>query len=140
MAPKWILLPVIVQMGLTFVLYWLMSTRRLAEIRSGTVKREDIAVKTGAYGPQVQLFQNSLSNQFELPVLFYAMSAFVYASGQLCWWELALASAFVVSRLGHSRIHVTTNHLVHRFRWFLLGWGLMILYMLSTALRLLIME
>lgn len=140
MAPKWILLPVVVQMGLTLFLYFPMASRRVGELKAGRVKMADIAVDGAGFGVEARLFHNNLRNQFELPLMLYVLSAFIYASGQLYWWELALASAFVVSRLGHSRIHVTTNHLVHRFRWFVLGWGLMILYMLSTALRLLIME
>jgi hypothetical protein len=140
MVSKWILLPVVVQMGLTLFLYWAVSARRIAEFKAGKVRVADIAIDADAFGHKVRLFQNSLRNQFELPVLFYVVSAFVYASGRLFWWEAALAVAFVVSRLGHCRIHVTSNHLKHRFRWFVLGWGLLILYMLSTALRLLIME
>ena len=99
----------------------------------------DIAIETKAYGKQTRQFQNSLSNQFELPIFFFAISLFVYASGQLFWWEMALACFFVLARAGHSYIHVTSNHLVHRFRWFILGWAVMLLYMLSTGLRILML-
>jgi hypothetical protein len=68
-----ILLPMFVQVALTFVLLMRMGTMRFASIRAGNTKTQDIALGQSNWPPRVQQASNCVNNQFQLPVLFYVL-------------------------------------------------------------------
>jgi hypothetical protein len=60
-------------------------------------------------------------NQFELPVLFYTAAGFALIIGAADATMLALAWAFVVSRIVHAGIHIGPNRVRWRGPVFILG-------------------
>ena len=60
-------------------------------------------------------------NLFEVPVLFYVICIASYLTGNVDYWQLYLAWAFVGFRLMHSSIHLSYNNVMHRFGAFLLA-------------------
>jgi hypothetical protein len=116
-----VLAPVFVQVALTFVLLFAMGRSRLAVLRSKEVKVRDIALGERNWPPRVMQFINAYHNQFELPVLFYAVVAFALVTRQAGLVFVLLAWLYVLSRLVHAFIHTTSNAILWRFRVFLVG-------------------
>lgn len=71
------LLPVFVQVGLTFVLFMMMAVTRTRLLSSGEVRSDAIALGEPGWPTKVTQYANAFRNQFELPVLFYALIAFI---------------------------------------------------------------
>jgi len=65
------------------------------------------------------LAMNNVSNLFEMPVFFYVATAFLYMSDSVDLAYLILAWAFVLSRVIHTGIHITYNHVMHRLAAFM---------------------
>ncbi|AGH94380.1 MAPEG family protein [Pseudobdellovibrio exovorus] len=61
-------------------------------------------------------------NQFQVPILFLATCAVFMALDQASYFTLILAWGFVLSRLGHSWIHLGSNNVKNRAAFFGLGW------------------
>ena len=112
--------PMILQAALIYAVYVLMSYHRKAAIRAGSVRTSDF--RENRNEPPESLFvRNNLANQFELPVLFFAVCMALYVTNGANALTVALAWIFVISRYGHAAIHVTTNRVRHRRPLFIVG-------------------
>src|SRR3954462_9625444 len=69
-----ILLPLFVEVGLTFFLMFWMAGMRTSAIRRGDVKMRDIALGQPAWPEPETKAANAYHNQFQLPVLFYVLT------------------------------------------------------------------
>lgn len=112
--------PMIAHAALVFLLYWLLSKRRVAAVRSGSAQAAQFR-ENREEPPASLLVHNNLRNQFELPVLFHAVCLALYVSTADNWATVALAWIFVLSRYAHSYIHITSNRLRHRRPLFITG-------------------
>jgi hypothetical protein len=121
MQPLNLLIPVFVQVGLTFFLVFWMARERVGALRRGEVRTEDIALGQKAWPPRPAQCANAFTNQFELPVLFYAVVAFALITSRVDIVMLILAWLFVLSRLLHAYIHTTTNDVGSRFKAYAVG-------------------
>ena len=121
MSIQAVLLPVFVLVGVTFVLLFWMGSARVSAIRRGQVRVRDIALGQPAWPERETQIANCFHNQFQLPVLFYllVLLALVIRKADLLF--LLLSWLFVLLRLGHAWIHVTSNHVPTRFYWYLAG-------------------
>jgi hypothetical protein len=110
----------IVQVGLVFVIYVLLSRRRFAAIRAGHARPSQF--RENREEPAESLYvRNNLVNQFELPVLFYPVCLAFYVTDSVGLLAVSLAWIFALSRCVHAAIHVTTNRLRHRRPAFIVG-------------------
>jgi hypothetical protein len=116
-----VILPVLVQVGLTFILLFWMGRSRLATLKSGELKVKEIALGERVWPKRILQVQNSYHNQFELPVLFYALVALALITRKADMLFVVMSWMFVVSRLVHAAIHVTSNKVSLRFMAFLVG-------------------
>jgi len=118
-----IVYPVFVQVLLTVVVYVLLLAARARAIAAagGEPGRGDIAMGRFAWPDDAQKRANNQRNQFELPVLFYAGTAFALILGAVDLTMLALAWAFVASRAFHAAIHIGPNRIRWRGPAFVLG-------------------
>jgi len=112
--------PMIAHAALVFFLYWLLSRRRFEAVQSGSAAAGDFR-ENRQEPPESLLVNNSIKNQFELPVLFHAASLALYASTADNWGTVALGWLFVLSRYAHAYIHLTTNRLRYRRPAFMIG-------------------
>lgn len=126
MSPTLILFPVFVLVGLTFALLYGMGTARVASVKSGDVKIKDIALGQDAWPARVRQINNAFHNQFELPLLFYALAAFVMITRTLDVVMLALAWLFVALRLAHAYVHTGSNHVPTRFNVYAAGFAVLV--------------
>ena len=112
--------PMIAHVVLVVVLYALLGARRGAAVKAGQARFSQF--RENLNEPQASLFaRNSLANQFELPILFYAGCLSLHVTGGDGIWAVALAWLFSLSRYVHAFIHVTTNRIRHRQPAFVAG-------------------
>jgi hypothetical protein len=69
-----VLLPVFVQVGLTFGLYLWMAYYRVTLIRRGEVDPHKVALREPNWPSFVLQVQNAAHNQLETPLLFYVLT------------------------------------------------------------------
>ncbi|QIB35255.1 MAPEG family protein [Ancylobacter pratisalsi] len=126
-----ILLPVFVQVALAFVLLIHLGAVRASAIRAGGVDEKRVVLDDTGWPVNVRQVSNCLRNQFEFPVLFYALVAFALITRQADLPFVVLSWIFVLSRLVHAAVHVTSNNVRLRFPAFALGvLALLIMWML----------
>lgn len=78
MSLQAVLLPLFVEVILTFALLFWMAPLRTRAIRSGAVRAEDVALREPNWPKQLTQIGNSYASQFELPVLFYVLTILAY--------------------------------------------------------------
>ena len=74
MSTQAILLPLFVEVILTFVLWAGMATLRTRDFSKGVVRPGEVALREPKWPPRTLQFAYSFSNQFEIPVLFYVLT------------------------------------------------------------------
>lgn len=117
--------PMLLQAGLTYGIYGLGSSRRIAAVRTGEAKPGQFKIPGGGDEPERSATaMRSLINQFELPVLFYACCLTLFVLNAAGMAAVLLAWAFALSRLLHAFFHVTTNRLKFRRPAFILGFAI----------------
>ncbi len=116
-----VLLPVFVQVGLSFALLFLMGGRRLAAVRAREVRREDVILGQKAWPERAQAASNAFSNQFELPVLFFALVPLAIITRKADLLFVVLSWVFVMGRIVQAGIYVTANIIPYRFTAYLVG-------------------
>jgi hypothetical protein len=121
MSVQEILLPLFVEVILTFSLGFWMAALRTSDVGSGAVRIGDIALREPNWSKRTLQVAYSFSNQFELPVLFYVLTILVYVTHQATVVFVILAWIFVIFRVLHACIHVTSN--IVRLRGALFGVG-----------------
>ena len=139
MTVQMVLLPVFVQIGLTFfLLLWMAGARRNALVR-GETKLRDIALRQPNWPERATQIANCFSNQFEIPVLFYVLIAIALPLRHADLVIVMLSWVFVVTRFVHAGVFVTSNDLNRRsLAWFA---GVLVLFAmwLYFALKLLLL-
>lgn len=121
MQPLHLLLPVFVQVGLTFFLAFWTARERIGALARREVAPSDIALGQKAWPDRPMQVANAYCNQLELPTLFYAAVAFALITSRADVVLLILAWIFVATRLVHAWIHTTSNDIRRRFRAFAFG-------------------
>ena len=121
MTVQMVLLPLFVEVILTFVLLIGMAVVRQRAFATGTVRPRDIALREPNWPPRAMQVANSFSNQFELPVLFYVLTILSMITRHADLIFVILAWIFVLCRIGQAYVHVTSN--VVRLRGTIYGVG-----------------
>lgn len=128
--------PVMAHIALALCLLFATGSSRVRALQSGAVKMNDIALSSTAWPDQCRKLANNYANQFETPVLFYALVGIAIYVGETGVLSQALAWAFIVSRLLHTAVHVTTNNVTQRFYAFIAGVACLVALWVVIALRL----
>jgi len=111
---------------LTFVVAVTMFRRRVTEMRARRVHPQMLASSAQiASALDDARAADNFRNLLEAPVLFYAAALTIYAAQLTSVPYVALAWAFVATRIAHSAIHCTYNRVMHRF--FAFASGLLVL-------------
>lgn len=121
MSIRAVLLPVFVQVILTFVLLLWMGSMRVAAVRSGRVRTDDIALREPNWPRRLLQVQYAFHNQLELPLLFYILTILAWTTRLADTLFVAMAWLFVAFRIAHAYIHVTGNDVPRRGLTFMAG-------------------
>ncbi|HET9716599.1 MAG TPA: MAPEG family protein [Pseudolabrys sp.] len=139
MSLQAILLPLFVEVILTFVVMFGMMYHRTSALQKGEARYEDIALREPNWPVRATQFANSYANQFELPLLFYVLTILEIVTRTADLLFVALAWIFVFMRILQAAVHVTNNDVRFRGAFYGLGaavlaimWGVFIVRILIT--------
>jgi len=121
MSLQAVLLPLFVEVILTFALMLRMGALRSAAYRSGAVKSADIALREPKWPKRTMQSAYSFSNQFELPVLFYVLTTLEWVTRHAGYAFVVLAWIFVICRVLQAYVHVTNNNVRLRGAFYSVG-------------------
>jgi hypothetical protein len=114
MSLQMVLLPLFVQVLLTFVLCFWIPIVSVPLLRRGAVRPQDVDLRQPNWPRPIQQINNCYTNQLELPVLFYVLTILAYVTHHAGVLFVVLAWVFVLARLVHAYIHITSNNIDHR--------------------------
>ncbi len=116
--------PTFALVGLVFAVWMTLFVQRFALMKRNPPSATDFADGDAAlrYFRPVEMPANNLANLFELPVLYFALVPLLLITGSTNGFQVLLAWAFVLLRMGHSVIHIGPKKVQARF----------IVYLLST--------
>jgi len=107
MAQESIFGPFFATVFLTLAVWVYMYVRRISFITSTKISSKDLAVP-GALArlspPAVSNPSDNLRNLFEIPVIFYALALYLFATGQVDSVYIGAAWLFVAFRILHSAV------------------------------------
>jgi hypothetical protein len=138
MSIQAILMPLFVQVALTFVLLFWMGGLRYRALRLGQVESEKVRLREPNWPPRVLQIANAYHNQLELPVLFYVVMLLALITRTLDVIIYLLSWMFVLSRLVHAYVHVTSNRLDRRTGVFGVGAIALLLMWVIVVARILL--
>jgi len=115
--------PVLAQVGLSLLMWFVMYSRRIPAMMAAKPSDEEMQDKANLLKlpAPARFAAENYNHQFEMPVLFYVLclvATFMKLGGELL---VMTAWAYVGLRLVHSFIHVTYNKVMHRFAIFALS-------------------
>ncbi len=134
-----VLLPVFVQVGLTFALLLSMVFARRSALVSRETKIRDIALGEPNWPVRATQIGNCYRNQFELPVLFYVLIAIALPIRHADLVVVILSWVFVVTRLIHAGVFVSSNDLGRRSSAWLAGVLVLLAMWVYFALKILLL-
>src|SRR5690349_45859 len=103
-----LVLPMLAHIGWVFVLYvWLTLARKQA-VGRGEVVLGDFARHDEPH--EVARITYNLANQFELPVIFYALVIVLVATKNVTMLDMLAAWLFVAGRVIHSLVQCLTDN------------------------------
>jgi hypothetical protein len=141
MSLQAVLLPLFVEVILTFVLMLRMGALRGADYNSGAIKADDVALREPRWPARTTQAANAFANQFELPVLFYVLTILAWVTRHAGIVFVVLAWVFVICRVLQAYVHVTSNVVRYRSLFFSVGavvlivmWALYIIEVLTGVI------
>lgn len=117
---QWLLLPAFIHVAWIYVIALRMGLSKQRAVREG-VKLTDVALDNSGWPDATRKLNNNYDNQFELPVLFYAILPLLLMLVKVDWLQVTLAWVFVASRILHSLVHTGSNVVTKRGMAFLYG-------------------
>lgn len=136
---KLLLLPLLLHVLLTAFVGVRTLQSRYKSVRRGQTKLDEIATDSNAWPGRVKKLGNNFDNQFQTPMFWYGVCAFVVALKLEDYVFVALSWMFLLSRLAHSYVHTTHNDVLSRMRLFLFGFAVLIVMWLWFGLKFFVM-
>jgi hypothetical protein len=121
MTVRDVLLPLFLEVILTFALLFWMAVLRASAVLGGAVATRDIALREPNWPVRATQVANAFHNQLELPMLFYVLTILAWDTHHAGTVFVALAWLFVILRVIQAVIHVTDNRVRRRGLAFILG-------------------
>ncbi len=116
MAQTAIFGPMFAMILLTIAVWTYMYARRIPFIQSLDPKIALTPAKLAELSPPaVANPSDNLKNLFEIPVIFYALALYLFATDQVDGVYLGAAWIFAIFRALHSAVHCTVNVVLVRF-------------------------
>jgi hypothetical protein len=113
--------PFLAMMLLTLGVWVFLFVRRIPFIRANPETLTDPTLLARIAPPAVAMPSDNLKNLFELPVLFYALALYLFATSRVDATYVTAAWIFFAFRALHSAIHCTFNNITLRFSVYLVA-------------------
>ena len=130
--------PFLATMLLTFIVWVYMYVRRIRFITSAKLSPKEMAIPgrlAQISSPAVSNPADNFKNLFEIPVLFYAISLYLFVTNQVDSLYLNTAWIFCGFRVLHSIVHCTFNLVMLRFYLYLFSTIAVFLMLIRTAVK-----
>ena len=134
-----VLLPLFLEVILTFLLLFWLAPLRAGDVSSGVARLENVALREPNWSKRSLQVAYSYSNQFELPVLFYVLTILAWVTRHADLIFVVLAWVFVIFRYLQAYVHVTSNRVRLRGSFFIVSavalaimWVIYIVEMLTS--------
>ena len=118
MTVQEVLLPLFVEVILTFALLFWLAPLRGRDFSSGVTRLENVALREPNWSQRSLQVGYSYANQFELPVLFYVLTILAWVTRHADLIFVVLAWVFVIFRYLQAYVHVTSNQVRLRGAFF----------------------
>lgn len=127
------LYPLFAMVLVTFAVAVYLFRLRVKAVKSGEVRLSQFRLNNGDIPESMAKAARNYTNLFEVPMLFYTAGAIAIALGIQVPAMIITAWIFVLARIAHSWIHLTSNNVIHRMRAYMLGnicvlviWGILV--------------
>ena len=135
-SAQWVLFAaVLAQVMLSFIVYLFLVRARFAYASDPANLKPELAYDQSAWPIKARQISNSVTSQFELPVLFYVGVLFVFQTGAADWIFAILAWIFAATRIIHALIHTGKNVVMQRFAFFLAGFIALAVFWIYLAMH-----
>lgn len=118
--------PTLAMIAWIFVVGVILALRRKTAFTSGAVRPDEVTVSTERYPVPARLAAANFTNQFETPVIFFALIMLAMETGATGYVMAILAWLYVATRVVHTVIHIGPNKL--RLRGAVYGIGVIALF------------
>ena len=132
-----VLLPLFVQVAMTFVIGFWMAVSRVSVLRRGTVRPGDIVLGQPKWPEKTTKIANSYHNQLEVPALYVLLVVLTLFTAKADLLFVLMSWLFVASRIVHAVIHTGNNRLLPRFYAFAFGLVILALMWVIFAVEIL---
>jgi hypothetical protein len=116
-----LLFPMLAHIGWVFVLYAWLTLARQRAVKAGEVKYGDFARHDEPH--HVARIAYNLSNQFELPIIFYAAVVLLIATNNVTTIDIIAAWVVVAGRVIHTLVQCLTDNVPLRGQVFLINFA-----------------
>jgi hypothetical protein len=130
-----LLAPVFLHVLLVLYVGFRTVTARVGSVRSGETRIKNIALDTSGWPPGVRKLGNNFDNQFDMPIMWYALVGLIIATAKIDTVFVMLAWLFLVARVLHALIHTGSNNVPYRMYAYLSGFAALILMWAWFAVR-----
>ncbi len=128
-----ILWPMLAHIAWVFMLYAWLTLARTRAVRSGEIDYSCFVLGRDE-PPAIARITRNLANQFELPVVFYALAVLLVALGKVTAFDVAAAWIFVAGRIVHTLVQTLTDNVRLRGQVFVINFLAVMALALHVAL------
>ena len=130
---KLIYLAMIGQMLIAIYCYTAMSRARVSAGKAKRIKPDDYKA-THNEPEDLRVLTRAVANQFEMPVIFYALMLAVLTAATQSWITVVLAWLFVILRFVHAREMISSNRVLLRRKIFIQSARVLLLMVVEFTL------
>ena len=128
--------PVLAHLFLVLGLYIILGLRKSTAVKKKSVDLKDASLNNQAWPPAVVQVSNNIANQFESPILFYALCFIGFLTGIGNVFVIFLCWSYVFLRYVHSYVHISKNIVPYRLRVFVLSLLVLLAFLIQTIFQL----
>jgi len=121
MKQEMIFLPMLGHILLVLWMYIHLGRVKFKAKKEGLVDVKRASLHNDGWPENVLQVVNNVKNQFELPSLFHIICIIFFLTQSVNLAVFGLATLFCVSRYAHAYVHVTSNYVPIRLRFFIIG-------------------
>jgi hypothetical protein len=115
-----ILWPLLAHVGWVGMLYAWLTYARMQSVKRGEVDYSSFEFNREE-PPAVQRIRLNLANQFEWPVVFYALVVLLIALGKVTMFDVVAAWVFVAGRVVHTLVQTLSDNVPLRGQVFMIN-------------------
>lgn len=116
---QWLIVALLGHVVLTTAVGVLTLLARISAVKAGKVRLPVAAINNAAWPETARKRANNFDNQFQVPMLVYAVSALYLATGLADFNAAGLAFAFLAMRVLHTLEHTGPNVVLRRLIFFM---------------------